>query len=349
MSDDIDRSNWTEQDHLAEQIGRDLTEIATDHTAEPDAEPVSETTFIGFLRLLGVWFAHHAIATGIAAVFLVLLIAVAVGFIGKSSGGDNPATAATTASSSSGDAAGTTSAQTASAGQGGGTAVGTGQFGTTQIDITFGSFDEAFQQYGVTSYLTYTGKPAKEGDLPPLMSPDLVGGEVHVTLDFDAMTARGTFDLQYECDGRTRDHPVCDAPDEGFAGSATGSFSDLPIIPAPTGDTPPDFWDLPAEDWYPPGANSWYIYGPVPVDIQLAGTISMASIRNGDQIQYLYDSVDDQTSATAAYHADLPVNGAAVGGGLYNLYIELPQGDGTWQWNLSLTQQLDQPLPDPRQ
>jgi hypothetical protein len=343
MGDDIDRSNWTEQDHQAERLGRDLTEIATGRPAGRAAAEVPRRTFAGFLRLLVAWFTQNKVIGGVFAVVLVLLVAVAAGvFDGQETpaapaervseagvtGGDvSGATAAV-----SGDQSPTTDAQPQNTST---TTTAPGSaFGVTNVDATFGSYEEA-EDAGVYSELDYVIKDPLPGIENFPMLADLVDGEVHVVLDFDAMTAAGSFSLAYQCDGAATEYPVCTEAGEGFAGTAVGSFSDLAIIPAPTSATPPDFWTLPAEDWLPGLEDSWYIYGPVAVELDFSGTLAS-------------ESADDHTSTSAVYAGDILItrDGNSVTGGWYQLYVELPEND-TWVWNLFLQRVLEQPLPDP--
>lgn len=84
MSDDIDRSNWTEQDYQAERVGQQLTEIATGHPAPPPpAPPVPEpppppSATVDWWHSFGVR-GPFMDPRMVVAIFIVFLFAVAAG------------------------------------------------------------------------------------------------------------------------------------------------------------------------------------------------------------------------------------------------------------------------------
>lgn len=319
MGDGIDRSEWTEADHRAEELAKDLAGITTSDSAEPrSVEGVKAVTTSHPMLIIG---------TLVAIFFMVLVLALL-------SRDESPSTDTTSSE-------GSASAQP----------LGQGTTGTEreadedsrqdgpepQVDpgAAPGAPGEGITYSRLHLYLD----PETERGLPTLAPAELAKDTVNIDFRWDAMVVEGDFDLTYECD----EVEVCWAPDARMDGAASGTFVVDLILP-PQSEDPPPGWPGPTDRWTPKTYDGWFGYGPLTVDLAADGNISHVSATLDGHTSHDYRAFHESAGVDAFVTVEVWPGTTAGDGSLsnwqYTIYIGF-EDDGvpdlTWTWSLSVS------------
>ena len=315
MGDDIDRSEWTDADHRAEELAKDLAGITTSDSAESGSTGstrVSNTT-------------HPMLIIGalVAIFFMVLVLALL--------SRDESPPAATT---SSGGSASTQNPGQETTGAEDETAEGSSQAGLEpQVDP--GAPSEGITYSRLHLYLD----PETEGGLPTLAPAELAKDTVSIDCRWDTMVVEGNFDLTYECD----EVEVCWAPEASMDGAASGAFVVDLILP-PQSDNPPPGWPGPTDLWTPKTYDGWFGYGPLTVDLTADGNISHVAVTLDTLTSHDYRTFHESAEVNAFVIVEVWPGSTAGDGALsnwqYSIYVGF-EDDGvpdlTWTWSLSVS------------
>jgi hypothetical protein len=193
----------------------------------------------------------------------------------------------------------------------------------------------------------------EEGEMAHFATPGLTGGTLDISFDFAAMTVSGSFDLIYDQVPKG-DESVCPGNPQAFSGTATGAFVDLPIVPAPTSETPPADRALSDEDWYPRDEGDWYVGGGFPVDLAMSGIIVMSCATYDGETSYAEWPFDEAATVTAwtdssisFYRNQGPDHVTRTSINLVVTTVDGGDANPNWRYSFWWSDEPDRQIPDP--
>ncbi len=195
-----------------------------------------------------------------------------------------------------------------------------------------------------------------EGDTPRFAVPGITRGSLNVSFDFVATTMSGSFDLFYDqlpTDDENYES-LCPGSPEAFYGIARGAFVDLPVVPAPTSETPPSNWGRADEDWYPRNEGDWYVGTAFPLDLAMSGTISNGCAELDGELFYNEFPFDEIATVEAWIDSSINIyrNQGADRVTRTEVRLGVTTVDGgdanpDWQYSFWWSDEPDRPIPDP--
>lgn len=236
-------------------------------------------------------------------------------------------------------------------------AEGTGSDGDPYAPLTY-HIDVAPEkmagtEQGFGSFYQIWIDATEEGEMAHFATPGLTGGTLDISFDFAAMTVSGSFDLIYDQVPKG-DESVCAGSPEAFYGTARGAFVDLPIVPAPTSETPPADWALSDEDWYPRDEGDWYVGGGFPVDLAMSGIIVMSCATYDGETSYAEWPFDEAATVTAwtdssisFYRNQGPDHVTRTSINLVVTTVDGGDANPNWRYSFWWSDEPDRQIPDP--